>query len=379
MLLGVIAIAGMLLFPTLNEFWNRPLGPVLGFEESPTVVINPEVATETPLPIVGLDLSIIHTKEPTVTPTAAPQPFCGGPEVLVVMAVGIDYRRDNYIYGLADLIKIVRVDFVTPRVTVLSIPRDLWVEVPDISDHYGITHTKLNQAYFFGTEGMGYYDGPGLGAGLLARTLEINFGIRPDHYGVINMATFEDIVNGLGGIDVYLPHVLLGEPGAEKGSEDYFPEGWNHLNGFQALKFARIRQTDSVFNRMDRQTQVLCALREKILSPTAMTNLPEIIESFTGRVLTDLSPAQISQMACLLPKLEAGGIQFVSFPTDIFEGINMYDPTVGHDTFFWRVDFGIMREHISRFLSGEWPEVASVGGEADPRSSGSQKSCENFP
>jgi anionic cell wall polymer biosynthesis LytR-Cps2A-Psr (LCP) family protein len=67
---------------------------------------------------------------------------------MTILAVGADNRADNYIYGLADVIRLVDIDFVTPRVTVFSLPRDLWVEIPDISDHYGITHGKLNQAYF---------------------------------------------------------------------------------------------------------------------------------------------------------------------------------------------------------------------------------------
>ena len=56
--------------------------------------------------------------------------------------------NEDYLYGLADEIRVVRVDFVTPKVTVLALPRDLWVEIPEIEDAYGITHGKLNQAYF---------------------------------------------------------------------------------------------------------------------------------------------------------------------------------------------------------------------------------------
>ena len=51
-----------------------------------------------------------------------------------ILAIGTDARGDNYSYGLGDVIRLVRVDFVNPKVTVLEFPRDLWVEIPDIAD-----------------------------------------------------------------------------------------------------------------------------------------------------------------------------------------------------------------------------------------------------
>jgi LCP family protein required for cell wall assembly len=351
--LAVAAVAGVIYIPKLVSFWNRPLGPSLGFEDQPTATEPPaDVADAPDQPTLAPDKP---TSEPTITPTATPEPYCGGPAEMIVMAVGIDYRLDDYLYGLADVIKIVRVDFVTPRVTVLSIPRDLWVEVPDISDHYDITHTKLNQSYFFGTEGMGYYDGPGEGAGLLARTLDLNFGIQPDHYGVVNMATFEDVVNVVGGIDIYLEAPVDGTVGDSEDNMGYYPAGWNHLNGEKAVKFARIRKVDNVFNRMSRQTQVLCALKDKIISAEGVMSVPQMIEAFSGRVLTDLSPAQMSQLACLLPKLGDGGILFASFPQELFVRSTIYDPYSHNYTFMWDVDYGILRDYIDQFLAGEWP------------------------
>lgn len=373
-ILIMVSAAGVLIYPRFVTFWNRPLGPGLGFEN--TAVSPPGSAADSLVSTnpIGVPVSgSLATKVPSATPTPLPEPYCDGPKVLVVLAIGIDYRQDGYLYGLADVIKIVRVDYVTPQVTVLSIPRDLWVEVPDISDHYGITHTKLNQSYFFGTEGMGYYDGPGLGAGLLARTLELNFGLQPDHYGVINMATFEDIVNVVGGIDIYLPTAVNGEVGNPEDNMGFFPQGWNHLNGAEAVRFARIRKVDTVFNRMDRQTQVLCAVREKVLSPEGVMSLPQMINAFSGRVLTDLSLAQMSQMACLLPKLEAGGIVFASFPQELFTISSVYDPYSGHNTFAWEVDFESLRGYIDRFLAGEWPQPAESGED------GPGLSCDDFP
>ena len=125
-----------------------------------------------------------------------------------ILAVGSDARGDHYLYGLADVIRLVRVDFVNARVSILEVPRDLWVQIPEIADHYDISQGKLNQSYLYGNKGLGYYDGPGEGPGLLARTLNLNFGAQPDHYLAVNMHTFESIVDAIGGIDVYLPYEI---------------------------------------------------------------------------------------------------------------------------------------------------------------------------
>jgi LCP family protein required for cell wall assembly len=166
------------------------------------------------------------------------------------------------------VIRIVRVDFVTPKITVLAMPRDLWVEIPDISHFYNITHGKLNQAYLYGGPGMGYYDGPGGGPGLLARTLDLNFGLRVDHYGAVNMFTFVKIVDAVGGLDIYLPTDVDGTPIDDK-TEDmgYFTAGQHHFTGSEALRFARIRKRYNDFTRMDNQNMVLCALKDKVGQP----------------------------------------------------------------------------------------------------------------
>ncbi len=90
----------------------------------------------------------------------------------------------------------------------MAIPRDLWVDIPGAAAH-GVTQGKLNQAYFYGTEGMGFYDGSGYGAGLLAHTLQSNYGLHVDHYLTVNMYAFRNIVDALGGLDVYLPEEFI--------------------------------------------------------------------------------------------------------------------------------------------------------------------------
>lgn len=309
--------------------WNTSLGPGLGFlpqSESPAAA------------------------QPTR------ETFCGGPEVMTILAIGSDYRADNYLYGLSDVMRVVRVDFVTPKVMAMEFPRDLYVEIPDIADHHGITHGKLNQAYLYGNPGFGYYDGPGQGPGLLARTLDLNFNMQPDHYLAINMQTFVKVVDAVDGIDVNLPNAVDGR-NEEVGYSPtlYFEAGLNHLNGTQALLLARLRP-NGVFQRAEQQNLVLYALRDKLLSPAIFTNLPDLVNAFSGSVQTDLSPKQISQLSCLAIQLNPENISFVSWPEEMFKGARVDDPILGR-TFVWDVDFDLIRLYVAAFNNGQWLEA----------------------
>lgn len=276
---------------------------------------------------------------------------------MMVLAVGADNRDDTYLYGLADVIRLVRVDFVTPRISVLSMPRDLWVEIPGIEDHYGITHGKLNQSYLYGGPGMGYYDGPGGGPGLLARTLDLNYGLQPDHYGAVNMATFVKIVDAVGGIDVYLPQPVDGRPIDDK-TEDmgYFPAGDHHLSGEAALRLSRVRKKYNDFVRMDNQNLVLCALRDKILSPSVLPRLPQIIGAFQDSVVTDLSPAQLSQLACLAPRIRRENLLFASLPEEMLDPGREFSEHLRDTTFVYHTDPSEVQALLDAFQAGTWPD-----------------------
>jgi LCP family protein required for cell wall assembly len=271
--------------------------------------------------------------------------------MMIVLGVGADNRESDYLYGLADAIRVARIDFTTPAISVLSFPRDLWVEIPEISEHYGIDHGKLNQAYLYGNPGMGYYDGPGAGPGLLARTLDLNYGLRPDHYGAINMRTFVRLVDAVGGIDLYLEDPVDGRPVDEK-TEDmgFFPAGQHHMNGETALRFSRIRKVDNAFRRDDRQTQVLCALKDKLLSPEVIPDLPEIVAAFEGSVLTDLSPAQLASLACLGPQIRPENLRFASIPEDLMTGMRNAE-----GSYVLAADEQALRALVQDFLAGRWP------------------------
>jgi anionic cell wall polymer biosynthesis LytR-Cps2A-Psr (LCP) family protein len=154
-----------------------------------------------------------------------------------------------------------------------------------------------------------------------------------------------------------LPHDVDGRKEDQPNRSDlYFKRGPHHLNGQQALMLARLRE-HTVFERADQQNRVLCALRDAILTPQNLTNLPQIVDAFDDAIQTDLSPQQISQLACLAPQIEPQNIRFVSFPTDLLTGTRTYDIGVDKEVFIWDADFNILRTYVAAFSNGSWPAV----------------------
>ena len=330
------------------KLYRQPLGPTL---QLPTSTQAQPTLTTFPIQAVAANATATEVL-PTATSTA--KPLCGGPAVMNILAIGSDARGSHYLYGLADVIRLVRVDFVNARVGILEVPRDLWVEIPEISDHYNITNGKLNQSYLYGNKGLGYYDGPGEGPGLLARTLNLNFGARPDNYIAVNMRTFEAIVDAVGGIDVYLPYDV--EVVNAQYPNGYGVEaGQHHFDGATALWVARIRQYGT-FSRAENQNIIMCALRKKLLSPAIVPAIPKLVRDFKNYVQTDLSAEQLNQLACLATQMDGANVVFASFPMDLFSVEKTYDPQAKATTSTLDADFDILREYVAKFEAGTWPD-----------------------
>lgn len=269
---------------------------------------------------------------------------------MFILLIGSDARRDNYTVGLADAIRLVRVDFVQPGIRLLAFPRDLYVEIPEIAEKSNITHGKINQAYLYGNPGYKYYDGPGQGPGLLAATLEHNFGVRADHYAAVNLQTFSRIVDTLGGININLPYTIDGRVPRSRDPNRYFPAGPQHLNGYRTMLLARMRPQGD-FGRMEIQNMILRAVLQRFSSPVMLARLPDLIGSFHSSVQTDLGAVELSQLACLAAILDEDQIEFTSFPEDLFTVDRVQDPVLGN-TSILSADFEILKSFVGKFQAG---------------------------
>ena len=331
--------------------WDRPFGEPL---DLPTPTLAPEeTSTETPdLPEPTEEVVSVETLDPSLIPTV--KPVCGAPPSMTILITGID--SEGYLFGLADSIRAVRIDYQTQKVTVLAIPRDLWVDIPG-AYKYGITHGKLNQAYFYGTEGMGYYDGTGYGSGLLAHTLQENYGLQVDHYLSVNMYAFRQIVNSLGGLDVYLPEDVYIKHNEKP--KLYLEAGTHHLNGKQAEQVVRARIDIGDFGRIRNQTLVLKALAVKMLTPNGIKQLPDLTTRLLTYVLTDLSASDISKMACLAamidPREDIIFETIIPVEEEAQIGQWIMDEYQGYQVYALFYDKAILTQRFADFQTGLWP------------------------
>jgi LCP family protein required for cell wall assembly len=359
-ILGVLSIIACSVFlvvlsiasQTYQSWSQQPLGPTLGY---PTQLQLPATWTASPGPSAAAGqptLTLAPTLRLETDTPGSPFLACNNLPSMTVLAIGTDVRPGERRYGLTDVMRAIRVDFRAQRVTALEFPRDLWVEIPEIEENLETDHQKLNTAYAYGS--------PDYGPSLLARTLDRNFGLNVDHYLVANMNVFAEVVDALGGLDVTIPPGGIdGRTSTDHSARLVFAEGPQHLNGEQALTLARMRNV-SVFARADNQNMVTCALRKKVESPEMILRLPAIINSFMQNIQTDLTPEQISQLACLGTQMPRSSIMFTSFPQDLFQAGEVYDPVLKQDVFIWKADFRILRHYVAEFEAGTWPSSSPL-------------------
>jgi LCP family protein required for cell wall assembly len=240
---------------------------------TPTITPSP-TATSTPTPTL------------TLTPPASGISLVPlGDDVLVVALLGIDKKQAETIWRTDSLI-LAFVDRKAERLSLLSIPRDLWVYIPQ----YG--YGRINTVDALG-ERKGH---PGGGSALLDETLRYNLGVPVDRYVRIHLQGFVDLVDAVGGVTVNVEKPIH-DPTYAKIS---LPAGPQHMDGRTALGYCRSRVTTSDFDRSRRQQQVLVALWEQALTPERLAQGPQLWAKFKDAYETDLTMVEAVQLARLL-------------------------------------------------------------------------------
>ena len=182
--------------------------------------------------------------------------------------------------GLSDSLQLIRVDPGKHLVSTLAIPRDLKVDIP------GVGSDKINVAYATG------------GAALAVETVRNVTGVPINHVVLIDFAGFRELVNAVGGVDIYNKERVTSE---FDGHTYHFKRGPLHLNGERALAYARVRKnsdnaSDSDVTRGQRQQRVMTALKSKIVSPSSLLHLKSLGTHVADPLATDLSANQILQL-----------------------------------------------------------------------------------
>jgi LCP family protein required for cell wall assembly len=197
-------------------------------------------------------------------------------------------------------------DVASKQVAMISIPRDLYV---DINDECGAN--KINFAHACGE--MEKYDGggPALASETISKVLDI-----PIHYYVrANFTGFKEIVDAVGGIDVNVEEDLYDYlyPTDNGGLTTlYIKKGMQHMDGNTALMFARSRETTSDFDRAKRQQLVLTAIKTKVTSTSTLLNPSKIISLATAlgnNIKTDFDMSYVQRAIDLFKGVETTGIK----------------------------------------------------------------------
>jgi len=232
-----------------------------------------------------------------------------GSDQYTFLVMGLDTREENADQR-SDIIMLSRVDLAANTVRTLSIPRDLYVEIP------GHGQDKINAAYQVGLAGSDELDWEAA-AGVTIATIALNFGVEVDHTALTDMNRFPAVIDAVGGVDVDNPYDL-GEPDAA--TNLLFPAGPLHLDGKDALLYCRLRHQDGDGARVMRQHLVLEALLAKLQEPEMLANLPALMGVLGDSVRSDIPLTLQVQLMALLPDLTAASLVFTNIDEMLWSG-----------------------------------------------------------
>ncbi|NJL87040.1 MAG: LCP family protein [Leptolyngbyaceae cyanobacterium SM1_1_3] len=219
-----------------------------------------------------------------------------------ILVMGIDEvpeaSSDEEVFsGRTDTMLLVRVDPTQSDVNVLSIPRDTRVTIP------GWGKDKINQANVEG------------GALLAGKTVSATLNqVEVDRYVRVSTGAFREIVDLVGGVEVFVPKPMYYEDRTQDLVIDLEP-GWQTLNGDQAEQFARFRQDAyGDIGRVQRQQTLIKALRSRLTSPTVIPKLPQIVRILQRYIDTNLTVEEMLALANFSLELEPEELHMVMLP-----------------------------------------------------------------
>ena len=257
-----------------------------------------------------------------------------------IMVMGVDERADDV--GRSDTLMVLTIDTKTKGVSLISIPRDSRVKIP------GHGYDKINHAYSLG------------GHNLTKQTVEMLLGVPIDHYIIVNIAGFKRIVDAVGGLDIDVEkRMYYSDPWDDDGGLfiDLQP-GMQHLDGKTAIQYVRYRDEEGDIGRVERQQHFLRALLDQLASPGVIPRIPGIIQSVSNAVKSDLSTAEMLNLAKIIKDAKAQGLQSYMVPGK---------PAYIEDISYWLPDIVAVRQHMAQVLGASASEryQATTRQEAD--------------
>lgn len=292
LLIAYLTYAGMRDFVT---HWKMTTLPGVSLQEAtPTPNAQGEIIMNTPMPGTGGSLA----------PT--PPPWDGSNRV-TLLVMGLDYRDWEAGNGppRSDTMILLTIDPIHRTAGMLSIPRDLWVNIP------GFDYGRINTAYMLG-EGAKL---PGGGPALAAKTVESLLGVPVDYYAQVDFGAFVRFIDEIGGVTVKIEEPIKLDPEGDGNTKKMKP-GKYTLPGDLALAYVRLRKTgdgDGDFGRSQRQQAVIMAIRDRILEydmmPTLISKAPTLYNEISSGINTNLSLDQAIRLAWLASQIPEESIK----------------------------------------------------------------------
>jgi LCP family protein required for cell wall assembly len=308
--------------------------------------------------------SITTTTAPptTTTTTTVPDPW-GGAERITIALLGGDAGPGRT--GIrTDTIIVVSVDPETGAAAMFSIPRnqvewpvpqgipayDAWEDhrYPEITNTiyaYGLNHPDL------------FPGGPNTGGNAVKAILGEGLGLRIDYFAVVDLLGFVDLVDAIGGIDIYVTKPVNDPQQWWPNGETHdvvFDVGQYHFNGLEALAYARVRQQDDDYHRMDRQRCVLEAAATQADPVTLLLQLSDLLPIVQENLRTDIPVGRFPDLIELLEKVDTGNVtsvRFMPYAPELAGTGNSF--TLGTDgNGYWIPNVEFIRATVQQVLAG---------------------------
>lgn len=269
-------------------------GTVSAGSDGPTITNN----EGTPVP------GVEDLPPPVVVPDSDLPPAWDGASRVTVLLIGLDARDVNETAPRSDTMILLTIDPLTKTAGMLSIPRDMWVNIP------GFGYSRINTAYSSG-EGNRL---PGGGPELARKTVEQFIGVPVQYYAQVDFNTFVQFIDRIGGIDIYNDEELRLDPIGPGQKIILTCCGMRHLGGIKALAYARYRKGDEGdFGRARRQQKVIIAIRDKVLGPaifpTLVSQADELFNEFSAGIRTNMPLDTAIRLAVLAKDIPVTSIE----------------------------------------------------------------------
>jgi len=227
-----------------------------------------------------------------------------------ILLLGIDQRPNERGYYRTDTMIVLTVEPSTGDVGMLSLPRDLWVNIP------GSGLSRINTAHVIGDLEKREGGGPGLAMQTVSELL----GQPMHYYARINFEGFRKIIDEIGCVEIDVPRDISDPtfPDDNYGYDPFFIKAGHHcMDATTALKYARTRHVDSDFGRMERQQQVMVAIKDKVMNagalPQLIARMPAILSALSDSFQTDMPVSQQIAMANVARKLDMQNLRRLVF------------------------------------------------------------------